>query len=273
MSQDNIINIDGSKKKLSVICKSIKHYREKLGIEQKELGRRIGVVGNAVSNWENGRSRPDVDLLPKICKALGITLYELFDIDDPMLRHTKREQILLEDYRGLEDEHKYVVDRTIQSCKHIESLRECPEIKELIHFSRSLAAGIGDPTEFDDDGEPIYLYISPEVEKADCVFSVNGESMEPRYHDGDLLLVKRFPNCPKLKPGDVGAFIIGNETYVKQYQPDGLHSFNEDYPTMTFEEWDNVFYIGKVIGIISDDDIANDADVAKYFSVHERENR
>lgn len=270
MPQDNIIELDGNKKKKSVICKSIKHYREKLGIEQKELGRRIGVVGNAVSNWENGRSRPDVDLLPKICKALGITLYELFDIDDPMLRHTKREQMLLEDYRSLEDEHKYIVDRTIQSCKHIESLRECPEIKELIHFSRSLAASIGDPTEFDDDGKPIYLYISPDVNRADCVFTVNGDSMEPRYNDGDLLLVQSYPNCAKLKPGEVGAFIIGNETYVKQYQPDGLHSFNDNYPTMTFDDEQNVFCIGKVIGIIEDKDIATDEDIAKYYSVHER---
>ena len=269
MSQDNVIELD-DEKKISVICRSIKRYREKLGIEQKELGRRIGVLGNSVSNWENGRSRPDVDLLPKICKALGITLYELFDIDDPMLRHTKREQMLLEDYRSLEDEHKYIVDRTIQSCKHIESLRECPQIKELIHFSRSLAAGIGDPTEFDDDGEPIYLYISPEVNRADCVFTVNGDSMEPRYNDGDLLLVQRYPNCSKLKPGEVGAFIIGNETYVKQYQPDGLHSYNDNYPTMTFDDDRNVFYIGKVIGVIDDDDITSAEDVARYFSVHER---
>lgn len=259
------------KKKPSVVCKSIKHYREKLGIEQKELGQRLGVVGNSISNWENGRSRPDVDMLPNICKALGITMYELYDEDDPMLRHTKREQLLLADYRSLDEEHKYVVDHTIQSLKHIESVRERPNIKELIHYSRSLAAGIGDPTEFEDDGEPIYLYVSPDVTKADCVFTVNGDSMEPKYHNGDLLLVQRYPNCPKPQPGDVGAFIIGNETYVKQYQPDGLHSFNENYDTMTFQDWDNVFYIGRVIGVIDEfEDIASDEDIEKYFSVHER---
>ena len=269
---DDIKTIDSiEKKNISVVCKSIKYYREKLGMEQKELGQRVGVIGNSISNWENGRSRPDVDTLPLICKALGITMYELYNEDDPMHRHSKREQLLLEDYRTLSEEHKYVVDNTIRSLKHIESLAECPDIKELIHYSRSLAAGIGDPTEFDDDGEPIYLYMSPEVAKADCVFTVNGDSMEPKYHNGDLLLVQRYPNCPKLKPGDVGAFIVGNETYVKRYERDGLHSFNENYSTMVFQDWDNVFYIGKVLGVIDEyKDIATIEDTARYYSVHEK---
>ena len=247
MSQDNVIELD-DEKKISVICRSIKRYREKLGIEQKELGRRIGVLGNSVSNWENGRSRPDVDLLPKICKALGITLYELFDIDDPMLRHTKREQMLLEDYRSLEDEHKYIVDRTIQSCKHIESLRECPQIKELIHFSRSLAAGIGDPTEFDDDGEPIYLYISPEVNRADCVFTVNGDSMEPRYMDGQIVWVYR---TTELFDGDIGIFYLDGQAYCKKlHKGKGfleLLSFNPDYKPIRIKESSDFKIFGRVV--------------------------
>ncbi len=259
------------KKTPSPVCRSIKYYREKLGLEQKELGKRVGVVGNSISNWENGRSRPDVDTLPLLCKALGITLYELFDIADPMLRYTKREQLLLSDYRSLEEDHKYVVDNTIKSLKYIEEQKEIPKIRELIHYSRSLAAGIGDPTEFEESGEPVYLYVSPEVERADCVFTVNGDSMEPVYHSGDLLLVQRYPNCPKPDPGDIGAFIVGNETYVKQYQRDGLHSFNENYDTMTFNDWDNVFYIGKVIGVIDEsEDLASKRDIEKYISVNNR---
>ena len=52
------------KKKIPAICRRIRYYRELLGIEQKELGARLNVVGNAVSNWENGRARPDINLLP-----------------------------------------------------------------------------------------------------------------------------------------------------------------------------------------------------------------
>ena len=33
-------------KEIHVVCRNIRHYREQLGIEQKELGARIGVIGN-----------------------------------------------------------------------------------------------------------------------------------------------------------------------------------------------------------------------------------
>ena len=33
-------------------------------MEQKALAKAIGVTGNAISNWENGRARPDVNLIP-----------------------------------------------------------------------------------------------------------------------------------------------------------------------------------------------------------------
>ncbi|MBR3268137.1 MAG: S24 family peptidase, partial [Oscillospiraceae bacterium] len=42
--------------------------------------------------------------------------------------------------------------------------------------------------------------------------------MEPEFHNGDKVLVQRFPNFPQLEPGDIGAFITGNETYIKEYQ-------------------------------------------------------
>ena len=68
---------------LSIVCDRIKHYRAQRGMEQKALADQIGVTGNSISNWENGRSRPDVNLLPAIAKALGISLYDLYGIDDP----------------------------------------------------------------------------------------------------------------------------------------------------------------------------------------------
>ena len=63
---------------LPVICERIQHYRDVMGMEQKALADLVGVTANSISNWENGRSRPDVNLLPAICNALNITLYDLF---------------------------------------------------------------------------------------------------------------------------------------------------------------------------------------------------
>ena len=61
----------------AVICSRIKFFREKPGMEQKALAAQIGVTFNAVSSWEDGRSRPDLKLIPAICAALHISLYDL----------------------------------------------------------------------------------------------------------------------------------------------------------------------------------------------------
>ena len=51
-----------------IICERIRHYRELLGYEQKTLAAKVGITANAICNWERGRSRPDVNLLPDILK-------------------------------------------------------------------------------------------------------------------------------------------------------------------------------------------------------------
>ena len=68
---------------IPVLCERIRFFREKADMEQKQLAKQIGITANAVSNWENGRGRPDINLLPDICRALNVSMYDLFDMDDP----------------------------------------------------------------------------------------------------------------------------------------------------------------------------------------------
>ena len=63
---------------IPVICQKIRYYRKKKGLEQKQLGAMVGVSGNAVTNWEKGRARPDISLIPDLCDILGISFSEIF---------------------------------------------------------------------------------------------------------------------------------------------------------------------------------------------------
>ena len=270
------------KKPVSVIGQKIRCHRERLGLEQKAFAASIGVIPNAVSNWECGRARPDLALLPKICTVLGITLNELFDEPAPLLSKEAQELQQLQDAHGdaarrvldkffrLSPGHQYAVEALIDALDEAEDAEICKHIVEKTEFSKTLAAGFDPGEEFDDKGETVYLYRTEETMQGDCVFTVSGDSMEPEFHNGDKVLVQRFPNCPELQPGDVGAFITGNETYIKEYRRDGLHSYNKKYKTMKFTDDDAVYIIGKVIRRLLPTDFVSFEDAVRYQRIMER---
>lgn len=55
----------------------ITKFRKAKGMTQEELANQLGVSSQAVSKWENDISCPDISLLPKLCRVLGITADEL----------------------------------------------------------------------------------------------------------------------------------------------------------------------------------------------------
>ena len=256
---------------LPLICERIRYYRRLQGMEQKVFAEKIGAQPNTVSNWEKGRSRPDISLVPMICDALGITLQQIFGLETPKDMLTERENNLVSQYRKLNAGDQYTVDTLVKTMLTVEQARKRQrsqrKVYELPLVDRTLAAGIGDPTEYEGISEPFYLYDVPWLDRADCVFKVNGDSMEPEYHNGDYVLIERIPDAPELTPDEVGAFAIGNELYIKEYQKDGLHSLNSKYPVMTFDEDTKVYLIGRVLSVVDKKDIATDDDVRLYQTV------
>ena len=241
----------------------IRFFRERLGLEQKEVAARVGVTANAVSNWENGRGRPDIYLLPDLCKALDVTLYELFGLEDPFRPFTEAEQRLIGRFRTLSPGHRRALEQLAETLGEVQQTELRPPLRKLICYGRALSAGPGDPTEFEEEGTPIWLYSSRETERADCVFTVNGDSMEPRYRSGDRVLVSRLSDASALPVGEVGAFIAGNETYIKIRGEDGLYSLNPAYAPLRFGDADPVYLIGRVTGVLDPALIVREADAEK----------
>ena len=243
--------------KVPVICQNIRYYRIKRGLEQKQLGAMVGISGNAVSNWEKGRARPDISIIPDLCDILGISFSEIFGMDAPKLQMTEHEKGLIRAYRQLDRNSQEFVSTIIDTLLKQQNQKPQRKIVELPLYGKSLAAGIGDPSELEYDIEPFYLHDSLDLARADSVFKVNGDSMEPKYHNGDYVLVERIPDGPRLQFGEAGAFIVGNELFIKEYQTDGLHSLNPNYPTMRFEDDQRVFLIGRVLRVIQPEEIVS----------------
>ena len=253
---------------LPTICERVRHYRTLRKIEQKELARQLNITPNSVSNWECGRSRPDVSLLPELCRVLEITPFELMGMHNPAV-YSEHERLHMDKYRKLAGRDRYLVDNMMDSMLVMREAENAPKLIRLPYFEKPLAAGIGDPTEFEGLSEEIYLYETDEYRRADYVFRVNGDSMEPDYRSGDLVLVERVPSGLTLQEGEIGAFIVGNEMYIKEYRADGLHSLNKKYDVLKFDADQAVYLIGKVLTVLDPESIASQSDVERFLLLHE----
>ena len=85
--------------------------------------------------------------------------------------------------------------------------------------------------------------------------------MEPRYHDGDQVLVQHTSN---IRPGEIGIFVTGDMGYIKEFRKEGLRSLNPEYPLMRFSDMDEVRCIGRVIGTMRKDMYASIADIEHF---------
>ena len=62
---------------MASVGKNIRRNREKSEISQEALAEKLNVTRQAVSNWELGKTEPDIDTLHRIADALGVTIEEL----------------------------------------------------------------------------------------------------------------------------------------------------------------------------------------------------
>lgn len=50
----------------------IRDARKAAGLTQRQLADRLGVSNTSISNWEKGLSRPDADMIQKLCCILSL---------------------------------------------------------------------------------------------------------------------------------------------------------------------------------------------------------
>ncbi len=77
---------------MSDIGEQIKKYRIEKGITQEKLGQLISVTTQAVSRWERG-GMPDVEILPRLSDALGVSIDALFGREEQSFELTIARQL------------------------------------------------------------------------------------------------------------------------------------------------------------------------------------
>ena len=58
----------------------LRDIRKLHGMSQDDVAKHICVSRQAVSQWETGKTKPDVDVLKKLCELYGVSMDELLEI-------------------------------------------------------------------------------------------------------------------------------------------------------------------------------------------------
>ena len=107
-----------------------------------------------------------------------------------------------------------------------------------------VSAGVGEYLE-EELVETINIPNNEKTAGADYALRISGNSMEPKYHSGDILLVQ---NAESVEVGELGIFLLDGCGFFKQYGGDTLISLNPEYGAILLKEFSNVQCKGRVIG-------------------------
>ena len=186
---------------------------QRLSMERKRRGLTLEALRELLQNhgveiqiqglnkWEKGLTVPNAYQFIALCRILGI--------EDCMVG---MESVLLND-TGLRKLDEYKMDLIASGRYRPAPERYTETYIEMPVSTLAVSAGVG---EFLDEGgfEMIRFPQSAVPSNADFGVRVNGDSMEPVYHDGQIVWVEKRDT---LQPGEVGVFIYNGEGYLKIY--------------------------------------------------------
>ena len=236
----------------------LKKRREELGLKQAELGQMLGITGSAIGNYENDISSPKAEILYQVFDVLKCDANYLFQDEMKKLEvedFSVNEKNMVKKYRTLDKYGKEMVLGVLKfefkRCREQEKNEiTAPLSVDIIYLQEPIqtaSAGFGQLAD-DETSETIAVIRNQYTSKADYIMRVSGDSMEPKFFDGQEVLVREQP---AVEPGEIGIFIIGGERFIKTYRGDYLESANPNYPNVKFDEYSKC--IGKVLGVLESD--------------------
>ena len=231
--------------------KRLKSLRKKLGYTQKDVALKLKVTQQNYQKWESGFTKsPTTETI--------IELANIFNTSVEYLTNTE----ILPIYQALSETRQNELV-SIAEKKLKDQLNEnkvIPFIDNLIPYQviseQSLSAGYGNG--YTDEQETYTVYWDKDV-RYDYAAEVEGNSMEPKYHNGDIALIRKthvndYDGCVCVIDD-----VANQRVYIKRIHIEETHvrleSLNKDtydngeliYPDILLENTENLRLIGKVV--------------------------
>ena len=220
------------------------------GISAYKISKDTGISDRLIGYWRNGEKLPGAENLLTIANYFNISVDYLLTGKERNSSLSVDEQELLDNYRCLSERDKGKVSERAQTLYDI-AMEQAENIHtpiiSLRHSLYMVSAGTGYELDSGDSWDEIEVPDTPTARKADVCLTISGDSMEPRFHNGDIVLVK---HCNAIDENEIGIFRIENKGYIKRYGLDRLISLNPKYDDILFSDYDSqdIQCLGLVIG-------------------------
>ena len=232
----------------------ITSYRKKAHMSQIELAEKlqeygIEVSSKSVSAWETGRNEISARVFLHACRILGIPdcLEEYFgsNPNDPlaMLNEEGKQKAL--SYIDLLI-HPTSYARESKVIPYPAAPAGKPSMTRMRLYDARVSAGCGNF--LDSDYYTTIEVPSGEAKGADFAVTISGDSMEPVFHDHDMVYVHQQET---LDDGEIGIFSLNDNAYIKKLKNNSsgtfLISLNQKYkPIPVHPDRDSFRIFGKV---------------------------
>lgn len=234
----------------------LRSLREQKGLTGKQVAEGIGIAYPVYQTYESGARNAGLPVVEKLADFYGVTTDYLLGREpapDPFGEvnlSPEDEQEVFAKYMSLpEDVRAVILGVLVQLADAARARRVQEQPRPIImtvrkHINKA-AAGAGYDLSDHDQWERVKVLQTDEAERADFAVGVDGNSMLPEYHDGDLVLVVLAEDVPV---GQVGLFRQNGKGFIKQKGEKYLISINPDYPNI-YPEDGEITCVGRVIGI------------------------
>ena len=233
----------------------IREARLAAKLTQTELADKVGLKFSAIHKYESGKvvnlKRETVDAL---ANALGVSPAWLLCLEEesPSAPAPRPIDLIYDalNERGQGELCRY--GRYLTALEEYKAVENAlPQVVFIKHFLVPAAAGYASPIEGEDYEEIPLPTDAPQ--DADFCITVQGDSMEPWIHDGQMVYVRRGAELQKFEPG---IFFVDGDVFCKQWCPGYageyyLLSANPDRQdaniTLHRDGGRNCVYFGKVL--------------------------
>ncbi len=242
--------------------KTLSENRKKNSMGQAALAEAMREFGftpsvASISSWEKNVSVPSAAQFLALCSILHISdIYSEF-IDEhggTMAGLNAMGRMKVQEFINLlmaSPEYRAATPVITGFSQPAGDREPAPVITDISHvrtlrlYNLPASAGYGEFLDGDDYTE-VQADSAPKA--AEFGIRIKGNSMEPRYTNGQTVWVKK---CDTLKSGDIGIFFLDGNAYCKQYRKDAdgvrLISLNPDYSPIQITEDSNLMTFGKVL--------------------------